>query len=66
MGGVGGYKHTCKGIFAEFANPLPKSDPNNPAHAEDLRYRQGINPGLMRGATSNLKILPACLNGNNN
>ena len=39
MGGVGGYRHTCKGLFAEFINQLPKPDPNNPAYAEDLRFR---------------------------
>ena len=39
MGGVENYKLTCKGLFTEFANQLPKLNPNNPAHAEDLRYR---------------------------
>ena len=52
MGDVGGYRHTCKGLFTEFANQLPKLDPSNPAYAEDLRYRQGVIPDLMLGATS--------------
>ena len=38
MGGVGGFKRTCKGLFTEFANQLPKLDPNNPAHAAALRF----------------------------
>ena len=52
MGGVGGFKRTCKGLFTEFANQLPELDPNSPAHAADLRYRQGIIPDLMVDATS--------------
>ena len=52
MGGVGGFKRTCKGLFTEFVNQLPKPDPNGPAHAADLRYRQGIIPDLMLDATS--------------
>ena len=40
MGGVGGYKRTCKGIFTEFANQPLELDPNNLAHAADLRFRQ--------------------------
>ena len=52
MGGVGGFKHTFKGLFTEFVNQLLKLDPNNPAHAVDLRYRQGIIPGHMPDATS--------------
>ena len=31
------FKRTCKGLFTEFANQLPKLDPNNPAHAADIR-----------------------------
>ena len=42
MGGVGGYKHTSKGLFTEFVNQLTKLDPRNPAHTADLLYRQGI------------------------
>ena len=38
MGGVGGFKKTCKGLFTEFANQLPKPDPKNTPHAADLRY----------------------------
>ena len=52
MGGVGGYRHTRKGLFTEFANQLPKLDPNNPAHTGDLRHRQGITPDIMLGAMS--------------
>eukprot|EP00614_Pseudopedinella_elastica_P000730 CAMPEP_0172594800 /NCGR_PEP_ID=MMETSP1068-20121228/14298_1 /TAXON_ID=35684 /ORGANISM="Pseudopedinella elastica, Strain CCMP716" /LENGTH=95 /DNA_ID=CAMNT_0013393031 /DNA_START=12 /DNA_END=296 /DNA_ORIENTATION=+ len=52
MGGVGGYRHTYKGLFTGFINQLPKLDPNSPAHAADLRYRQGIIPDLMLDATS--------------
>ena len=33
MGGVGGYKRTCKEPFTEFANRLFKLDPNGPAGA---------------------------------
>ena len=32
-GGVGGYKHTCKGLFTGFINHLPKLDPNSPTYA---------------------------------
>ena len=46
MGGVV-YKHTCKGLFTEFVSQLPELDPNNPAHVEALRFRQGIIPDLM-------------------
>ena len=42
----------CKGLFTEFGNQLPKFDPNNPAHAADLRHRQGIIPDFMPDATS--------------
>ena len=52
MGGVGGFKRTCKGLFTEFVNQLPELDPDSPAHAADLRYRQGITSGLMLDATS--------------
>ena len=52
MGGVGGFKRTCQGLFTEFVNQLPELDPNSPAHAADLRYRQGIIPDLMSGAMS--------------
>ena len=47
MGGVGGFKRTCRGLFTEFANQLPELDPSNPAHAAAQQYRQGISPGLM-------------------
>ena len=50
MGGVGGFKSTCKGLFTEFANELPELDPDSPAHAADLRYLQGIIPGHMLDA----------------
>ena len=52
MGGVGGFKRTCKGLFIGFVNQLPELDPNSPSHAADLRYRQGIIPDLMADATS--------------
>ena len=52
MGGVGGFKRTCKGLFTKFVKQLTKLDPNNPAHAADLRYRLGIILGLMLDATS--------------
>ena len=52
MGGVGGFKRTCKGLFTEVANRLPEPDPVSPAHAGVLHYRQGITPGLMFDATS--------------
>ena len=52
MGGVGGYKHTCKGLFTEFVNQLPELDLNNPAHAAVLQYRRGTIPDLMRYAAS--------------
>ena len=45
--GVGGYKRTCKGLFAEVANRLPKLDPNSPADAGVLQYRRGIAPVIM-------------------
>ena len=47
MGGVGGFKRTRQGLFTEFLNQLPELDPDNPAHAAALRYRQGVIPGLM-------------------
>ena len=52
MGGVGGYKRICKGLFTEFANHLPKLDPKSPTYAEDLRFRQGIIPDLLLDVTS--------------
>ena len=39
MGGVGGFKRTCKGLFTGFVNQLPVLDPNNPAYSAALRYR---------------------------
>ena len=51
MGGVGGYRHTCKGLFAEFIYQLLKLDPNSPTYAEDLRFRQGIIPDLFLDVT---------------
>ena len=50
MGGVGGFKHAFKGLFTKFVNQLTKLDPDYPAHAADLRYRQGIIPDLMLDA----------------
>ena len=47
MGGAGGFKRTCKGLFTDFANQLPELDPGNPAHAAALRFRQGIIHDLM-------------------
>ena len=47
MGGVDGFKRTCKGLFTEFVNQLPELGPDNPAHAAALPYRQGITPDLM-------------------
>ena len=47
MGGVGGFKRTCKGLFTTFANQLPELDPNNLVYAAALRYRQGLTPCLM-------------------
>ena len=52
MCGVGCFELTLKELFTEFANLLPKLDPNSPAHAADLRYRQCITPVLMLAATS--------------
>ena len=52
MGGVGGYKRTCKGLFTEVLNHLPSLDPNSPTYAEDLRFRQGIIPDLLLDVTS--------------
>ena len=46
MGGVGGYKHTSKGLFTEFINHLPKLDPNSPTYTGDPRFRQGIIPAF--------------------
>ena len=47
MGSVGGFKRNFKGLFTEIANQLPELDPNNPAHAASVRFRQGIIPDLM-------------------
>ena len=44
MGGVGCFKHTYNGFFTGFVNQLPELDPNSPAHAAALRYREGIIP----------------------
>ena len=52
MGGVGGYKCTCKGPFTEFANRLPELNPDSTSDAEFLRYRQGIITDLMIDAKS--------------
>ena len=52
MGGVSGFKHTYKGLFTEVANRLPELDPDGPAHAEALRYRQSIVADLMLDAAS--------------
>ena len=52
MGGVGGYKHTCEGLFTEFINHLPKLDPNSPTYAGDLRFREGIIPDFLLDVTS--------------
>ena len=52
MGSAGGFKRTCKELFAEFANQLPELDPNGPAPAAALRYRQGTTPDLIVDATS--------------
>ena len=49
---VGGFKRTCKGLYTGFVNQQPELDPDNPAHAEALRHRQGTIPGLMPDATS--------------
>ena len=51
MGGVGGFKRTCKGLFTGVANRLLELDPDKLAHAGVIRYRQGITPGLMHDAT---------------
>ena len=47
MGGVGGFKRTCKGLFTGFVNQLPELDPTSPAHSAALRFRQGIIPDHM-------------------
>ena len=44
MGGIGGFKRTCKGHFTEFANQLQELGPNSPAHVAALRFRQGAIP----------------------
>ena len=41
-----------KWAFTEFVIQLPKLDPQNPANAADLRYKQGIIFDLMLDATS--------------
>ena len=52
MGGVGGFKRTCKEFFTEVANRLPELDPDTPAHAGVLRCRQGVIHDLMLDAMS--------------
>ena len=37
MGGVGGFKRTCRGFFTEFAKKLPELHPHIPAYAAALR-----------------------------
>ena len=44
MGGVGGFKRTCKELFTEFVNQLPELDPNSPAHVADLPVPTGHYP----------------------
>ena len=56
MGGVGGYRRTCKGLFTEICNLLPKLDPNNPVHAEDLRFRKGIIPDPRRSTSPRMLL----------
>ena len=38
MGGIGGHKRTCKGLFTESANRLPEPGLNHPAHAGVVRH----------------------------
>ena len=52
MGGVGGFKYTCEGLFTGFADQLPELEPDNPPHAGALRCRQGVIPDLMLDAAS--------------
>ena len=51
MGDFGGFKRTYNELYTR-TNQLPEPDPDNPAHAESQRYRQGIIPGPMLNATS--------------
>ena len=51
MGGVGGFRRICKRLFTGFVNQLTKLDPNDLAHAADLRHRQDTIPDLMLDAT---------------
>ena len=41
MSGVGGFKRTCTGLFAEFSKQLSELDPVSPAHTGALRYQPG-------------------------
>ena len=52
MGGGGGCKRTCTGLFTEFANQLNPLDPSVPADAKALRYRQRTTADLRIDATS--------------
>ena len=52
MGGVGGFKRTCEGLFTGFVNQRPELDPTNPAHAAALPFRQGIIPDPVLDAAS--------------
>ena len=64
MGGVKTVrpKRTCYGLFTAVDSQLSELDPNGPADAEVLRYRQGIIPDLMIDATS--IDLPWCVTMN--
>ena len=46
VGGVGGFKHTCKGFFTEFANQLPKLDPNTPPMPRTYGTERASSPIL--------------------
>ena len=52
MGGVGGIKRTCKGLFTEFTKQLPELDPDSAVYTGVLRYRKGIIADLMLDAMS--------------
>ena len=41
------FKRACKALFTEFANHPLELEPNSPAHAAALRFRQGITQNLM-------------------
>ena len=47
MGGVDGFKRAWKGLITEFANQLSELDPNSPAYAAAVRFRQGPIHDLM-------------------